>query len=74
MLHKEFKAESIYRNKEGYYVMEQDTICRDSIVINLNSPENIAAAVVTFMHQFDRAKIWSNISVGVAVKIFFRCE
>ena len=48
--------------------------CRDSIVINLNSPENIAAAMVTFMHQFGRAKVWSNISVGVAVKIFFRCE
>ena len=25
MLHKEFKAESIHRNKEGYYVMEQDS-------------------------------------------------
>ena len=28
--------------------------------------------MANFMHQFDRAKIWSNISLGVAVKIFFR--
>ena len=52
--------------------MEQDTICRDSMVINLDSPGNIAAVMVTFLHQFDRAEIWSDISLGVAGKIVFR--
>lgn len=49
MVHKEFKAESIHRNKEGYYVMVQGAIHKDSTVINLNEPENIAAVTVTFM-------------------------
>ena len=50
--------------------MAQSTIHGDSMVINLNAPENIAAVVVTFISQLDSAKIWSNTSLDMR---FFFC-
>ena len=51
--------------------MAQSTIHGDSMVINLNAPENIAAVVVTFISQLDSAKIWSNTSLDVCFFFFF---